>query len=135
MKGIDIFDPAMKLLGRALDFRALRHNVISSNIANIDTPRYRGFDVVLKGELSGDGAEDRLVRTHQDHLGGGGMDGIRPQVVQSTSSRHRMDGNSVDVDMEMTKLAENAIQYEALAQSLAQKLSMLKYAIDEGGNR
>jgi flagellar basal-body rod protein FlgB len=129
---IDIFK-------KVLDLRAERHNVISSNIANIDTPNYKSIDISFEEQLkaaadskSGNG----LKKTHSSHLPGGGSDieNINPEIkIDNTSAG--LDGNNVDIDKEVTKMAENTIMYNAVAQLVLKKFEGLKYAIDQGGSK
>ncbi|MCR4398803.1 MAG: flagellar biosynthesis protein FlgB, partial [Firmicutes bacterium] len=51
--------------------------------------------------------------------------------VDSTTSQ-RNDRNNVDIDREMTLLAENTLLYNALARQLSQKISLLRTVITEG---
>jgi flagellar basal-body rod protein FlgB len=50
-------------------------------------------------------------------------------VIQDNSTTFRNDGNNVDIDLEMTRLAENTLQYNALARSLTSHLGMLRQVI------
>lgn len=49
MSGSRIFDSTYGLLGNALDVSSRRHNLITSNIANIDTIGYKPVDLDFKG--------------------------------------------------------------------------------------
>ncbi len=66
-----IFGHTSKMLGKALDVSAKRHNLISGNIANMDTigykPRDLDFNKTLK-RLMGEKEPDFLDKTHQKHL-------------------------------------------------------------------
>lgn len=100
------------------------------------------FESTLQGALNrqADGSVGRariqLAQTNTRHLGGitaSASLGSPIQVV-STAGRGptRYDGNNVDVDKEMAKLAETQIAYNAVAQVTATKLSGLRNAINEG---
>jgi len=60
------------------------------------------------------------------------LEAVEPTLVLSTDGAPRMDGNTVDVDVEMTKLTENAGVYTATAQMLRARLEMLRTVINEG---
>lgn len=129
-------DPLPQMLKKALDFQSMRHTIISSNIANVDTPGYKAVDIEFEKELrSAIGSEDRLSMkpTHPKHIGGREKDfeGIRPKIV-SERGVSRLDGNNVDIDKEMTKLAENQLMYSAVIRALTNKGELIKYVIDQG---
>ena len=52
-------------------------------------------------------------------------------VAQDNSTTIRNDGNNVDIDLEMSKVAENTLHYNALAQALSSQFSILKQAMKE----
>ena len=44
-----VYNKAIPLVKEALNSRALRQDLISSNIANVDTPFYRPKDIEFEG--------------------------------------------------------------------------------------
>ena len=132
-----LFRGPIPLAGRALDLRAERHNWIASNLANMDTPHYKAFDVMVEEELErmdnpGQGAAVR--KTHPGHLS-------RPPGTSAGEGRLEahpgqpygsVEGNTVDVDREMAKLTENSLKFSTTAQILSAKLRGLKSAIQGG---
>lgn len=127
------------LLQRALDGADLRHRAIAENVANADTPGYKRLDVEFQEALKAalDGEESRgvaLVRTNPRHLPGGpsALANAEASVYRVSDTTGRADGNNVDPDSEMAKLAENTMLYDTLTQVLGRRLSMLRSAINEG---
>ena len=62
----------MALIERTLNLRSFSHEVLSSNIANIETPGYRAREVKFADELKkvGGGAGGTgLVSTHSGYIG------------------------------------------------------------------
>jgi flagellar basal-body rod protein FlgB len=122
------------LLGKVLDFRVLKHNLITSNIAHQDTPGYRAkelpFQEVLRSVLVNRHG-GTIQQTHPQHFtqASFNLDGIQVEAVSSPSLG--LDQNSVNIEYEMAALAENALQYQAAAQILAKKFAGLKQAIRE----
>ena len=53
------------------------------------------------------------------------------RTVQSNDAVRRLDGNTVDLDKEMTKLAENSLYYNVTAQIVSKKMRLLRTAISE----
>jgi flagellar basal-body rod protein FlgB len=132
-----LVDPTMRLLERALDFRVERHSLIASNIANAETPRYQATDIEFEGTLKEALSFNNLptvTRTNSRHLPVHPADhiAITPHVVARTSVSVGNDRNSVDVDTEMTRLAQNSLLYNAAAQMLSRKFGGIRLAIDGG---
>ncbi|MDO4231522.1 MAG: flagellar basal body rod protein FlgB [Lautropia sp.] len=120
--------------GKALVLRANRQEVISSNIANADTPNFKArdfdFSAALK-EASGTASSsitDRastpaaggglstvsLARTHSGHQQLGGISsGGRPDLKYVAPEQPSMDGNTVDLNRERAQFSQNAVGYEA----------------------
>lgn len=143
MKTDGIFSPTIQLLERSLDVRSTKHKVISANIANVDTPNYRPFDVLVeealkKGSARNDGPDDggiHLIQTDERHFGASDGTGTLPLERRefSVNAQFRMDGNKVDMDQEMVDLSENGILYSASAQIISAKFRGLKEIITSGG--
>ncbi|MBI3814705.1 MAG: flagellar basal body rod protein FlgB [Nitrospinae bacterium] len=124
---------------KVLDFRSERHNLISSNIANINTPNYKSSDISFEEQLRAvvDSESSKgLMKTHERHLPTGlkEIEKVSPEVVIDNTPPG-IDGNNVDIDKEVTKMAENTIMYNAVAQLVKDEFEGLKYAIDQGGSK
>jgi len=130
------FDPVIGALNSSLNLRLLNQNVISSNIANADTPGYKAkaveFESALRDAL---GVGDTLPTAESDpkHIVHHVTDPVEPEIYDDPNGVESLDGNTVDRASEMAKLAENQLLYDASAEMLKRKLGMLKYAITEGG--
>lgn len=133
---MDLFDGTIFLLGQVLNIQSARHQILAANIANADTPGYRAVDLVFEEEFRNALLTSRgtgLVKTHPKHFS---------QVFSLTPLRGRpaptgitsmgIDRNTVDIEQEMVKLAENSLMYEATVQMLIRKFRGLKEAIREG---
>jgi flagellar basal-body rod protein FlgB len=127
---------AITLLERSLDASSLRQKVLSNNISNIDTPNFKRSDVsfekTLQQVLDGDSLAGRRTDERHMQIGTSSVQEVRPQVYQDSATSMRNDGNNVDIDSEMTNLATNQIQYNALVQQMNQKFALLRYAVNEG---
>lgn len=107
-----------------------REEVISNNIANVNTKGYKRFDVVLKDEINNKN-DVSLKRTHSKHLQDGSVDSSY-EVKRDDSSSMRLDGNNVDVDVEMSNLAANSILFNSLVTSINNEYSMKSNVIRGG---
>ncbi|MGB5984505.1 MAG: flagellar basal body rod protein FlgB [Desulfobacterales bacterium] len=131
-----LFGPTISILEKSADLRIQRHNLIAANVANIDTPHYRSFDIVVEEELqkiTKPGETLPMARTSPGHLPGGASaaaaTGVTPRADQARAYSLRQDGNSVDLDREMTKLGQNQLLYDAAMEILARKFEGLKNSI------
>ncbi|WP_274427774.1 flagellar basal body rod protein FlgB [Desulfosarcina sp. BuS5] len=137
MNGNGLFDGMLSVLGKALDLRSIKHNTIVSNITNGDTPGYKAFDLVFENEIkkiTGAKAEVSIRKTQPGHLpaGRGAFENIEYRTEKAPRNNFRADGNTVDIDKEMSKLSENSLMYNATAQILSWKFQLLKNVITGG---
>ena len=119
-----LFDRLSQTLEHNMDLRLERGNMLTANLANVDTPGYTPvelkFDEALQGFLS---SEDRgaLQRAPEG------------EVEFDFYSLPDADGNAVDLDHEMSKMAENQLLYRAATRVYNKRMALVKYAIQEGG--
>jgi len=129
-----LFGKTANILEKGLDTASLRNQVLSKNLANVDTPGYKRFEVMFEAELSKARQQNRLkvTITHERHIPIGSKNGLtaEPKVVRSDDSSMRNDGNNVDIDREMAALAKNTLVYGAIAQELNGEFQKLKMAIN-----
>jgi flagellar basal-body rod protein FlgB len=117
---------------RSLDYHSSRHNVLASNIANVNTPGFRPKEL-----LRVEGVELRttlpLVRTEQEHFDIGGFGPVHDMtVVPDESNIGGLDGNNVSLEREMSKLAANDLRFQGAAKLVTRHLGMLRYAANDG---
>ncbi|WP_457569749.1 flagellar basal body rod protein FlgB [Desulfurobacterium sp.] len=103
-----------------------RSKVIQSNIANADTPGYTPKD--LKFEKCLDDQTLKLKTTDPKHIEPKSCDKSKFKVVELNKIAG-YDKNRVNVDEELGKLAETAIMYKTMVQSLHAELTKLKISI------
>lgn len=127
--------PSMDYLSRGLMAANLRHEVISNNIANVNTPNFKrsqvNFEDLLAKEMHLDDAPNqlKLVRTHDKHLPIGLPGKASPVIEEDDSTTMRVDGNNVDIDIEMAGLAKNQLYYNSMATELGNYISRLRSSI------
>lgn len=133
-----LFGTTLDLATQALNLRSRRHELITSNIANADTPGYKAFDVLVEESLQKQTANSsglQLKKTNSGHMPAARTTGpgIRPKIIQTPEPNNlRGDGNTVDMDHEMSNLAANQLLYRASAQIVAKKFQSLKSVINGG---
>ena len=132
-----IFDNTTAALAATLNMRLLKHNVISSNIANAETPGYHAkkldFEEALARALDIDGVRGMSTSSPEHFaVGAGSVGKIRPDIYENPEGAINNDGNTVDLEKEMSNLAENTVMYRAALQLINKKMAALKYAASEG---
>ena len=131
--GKKLFDQTMGMLNRSLDVRTARHRVLSSNVANAETPNYVSKDLPFQKilERSTENASAiPLRKTHPRHFPEPGSTVLTTDWSSEIESQPSEEG--VNIDQEMAKLAENNLMFQAGVQSLVKKLEALKMTISEG---
>jgi flagellar basal-body rod protein FlgB len=133
-----LFDKTMNALGTSANFRQLRQNITSANIANAETPGYVAKKVDFEEALSRAIAVEDLGPAQGNDpahfpMGRGPLSRVRADVYDNPDVNTNPDGNTVDLEREMSTLAENSIMYKAAVQLINKKLAALKYAATEGG--
>lgn len=127
------------LVKQALDYRAMRQDMIASNIANVDTPFYRPRDVSFEQTLREKKAEIfhnkdnelQMARTDSAHLPPlKDKSSIRATTFFRDGHMARNDGNSVDLDVETTEMSKNSIMYNALVLADKKEGGIFKSVID-----
>lgn len=121
-------DNAARAAKLALDGLSLRQQAISRNLANIDTPGYQAqtvsFEETLKHALN-ESPTLAMSLTNDSH-----QVSAEQSMNFSSSLRpggsYRADQNNVDIDVEMIEMSEAGIQYQAVSQTISQKLLLLK---------
>jgi flagellar basal-body rod protein FlgB len=131
-----LFSTTISMLEKLLDFQSQRHNILSTNVAHVDTPGYKGHDLRFSDELKnavGTKGTIPLKRTNERHLPleANKLKGVKGRLVPCNDAIHRRDGNTVDLDKEMAKLAENSLYYNATAQIISKKMSLIRTSITE----
>lgn len=134
MKTAGLFNQTISMLERALDLRTRKHSLVSSNLANSDTPGYKPFTLMVEEEMQKTADKKNqlpLLKTQATHLQSPRTNNDHIKTVRRASSGYslRGDGNEVDVDVEMTDMARNQLMYSASAQLISRKLRGLKEVI------
>ena len=147
---VDKLDQLFGFQEQALHLRSQRHQILASNIANADTPNYkaRDFDfqsalqkavgqqsgntlpmtATASGHLTADGAPAGDVTPMQASLSQQAKS-LQGEVQYRTSQQPSIDGNTVDMDGERMRFADNTVRYEADLNIVTQKIKSMLAAI------
>lgn len=121
---------------KALNASWKRNEVISSNIANVNTPNYKKasveFESLLQSFLKTDSVAGKT--THQKHIPIGirSLNELDYRINTQKDFMTRRDGNNVDIDVEMGELSKNIINYNTISTQMNNSFKRLRSAINEG---
>lgn len=138
---LDKLTDSMQFSSAALQLRAKRQEVLTSNISNVDTPNYKAVDFKFADALKSATSKTSdlkaaqgggLATTHAGHIGGSDSSGLSTEALLQyrRGGRSTLDNNSVDIEKERAAFAENTVKYEAALKSINGRLAALKQAMD-----
>ncbi len=125
------------LLFQNLNFRGEKQKVISSNIANINTPKYKTKDISFENELQKASMKNdlQLRVTHHNHIS------FETQSIPTSQFNtfevegleEQNDGNNVNLDKQMSDMAKNSIMFNAIQGSIKKDAAWFKEVIAASG--
>ena len=126
--------PTIDFMQRGLQAANLRQEVISNNIANVNTPGFKKSDVLFESMLAKElGFEKdkklQMVRTQDKHMPMSAGEKVTAKIQLQDTTTMRVDGNNVDSDVEMANLAKNQIYYNAMAKKIGSYIQGVKNVI------
>ena len=117
-----------------LNFRGERQKVISSNIANINTPNYKTKDLVFQNELDNSLNENSLKMrvTNNKHMLTSDINSINtnPRLVQVSGLQEQNDGNNVNLDSQMSEQSKNKVIFDAIQSSIKRDSRLFRSVIE-----
>lgn len=128
------FSKALGIHEQALGFRAQRAEVLANNIANADTPHYQARDLDFASVLSAQAEQhtqqrSAMQRTHSQHIDVQPMQLMDPALRFRNPQHASIDQNTVDLQIEQSNYAENALQFQASFTLLNSKFKGLMTAL------
>lgn len=131
-----LFPRHLEVSATVMDLQLERQNLVSSNIANLNTPGYQPrrleFEKELQAALELDDAH-RVARTHQRHLPGAFRPGAHGEVFRELRPRVVPGTDGVNLDTEMALMTKNSLAYTTLATVLQKDYTGIQKMIQEGG--
>lgn len=125
-----------KLMSRKMDWLTQRQEVVSQNIANANTPEYKGRDLkpfTFRDALS-DNRRLTPVATNPSHLAGTrGAGGLAKEEKVRDPYETAPDGNNVVLEEQMMRMSQNAMDYQTITNLYKKQVTMIKSAIRSGG--
>lgn len=135
---IDRIGEDFRFYQQALALRTQRHEVLSSNIANADTPNYKARDFDFRAAMQGaiEGRmrlpDTHLAMTSPRHIPGKAHSpGPDVELLYRQPLQPSMDGNTVDMDVERMHFADNTIRYQTGLTVLSSRIRTLMAALQQ----
>lgn len=134
---INKLDKELNFHHQALSLRAARQELLSSNVVNADTPNFKAKDIdfasVLHEKLSLTTNLNKvgLNTTSSMHINSAAQGVFGDNILYRVPLQPSADGNTVDMDMERTRFADNAIKYDASITFLNNEFRNLTLAMQE----
>ncbi len=115
-------------LSLALDAASMRQQAIAANIANADVPGYQPMAVDFESRL--DDAQRKLDSGKPLEMDD--LSGIAPRFVADASLQPTGLSPKVTLDLEMARLAQNGVQFQALTTALSRHFQVMSLAVNDG---
>ena len=126
------FQTALGIHEKALHVRAKRAEVLANNLVNADTPNFKARDIdfksVLKGQMVDTPSSTKIAATNSRHIGGSNSL-FQAELMYRNPMQPSLDGNTVDEQGEMSRYAQNTMDFQASFQFLNSKFKGLRSAI------
>ena len=125
MEGLD---KLLQFQSEALKLRSYRQELLSANIANSDTPNYKAVDFEFAQALK---SATEAIATSKSSSGspGGTSSAPGPELKYRMPAQSSLDGNSVEMDAERGKFADNTVRYEAAMRTLSAQIKTMLAAV------
>ncbi len=116
-----------------LNFRAERQKVISSNIANINTPNYKTKELVFEDELNLSLKNSlQMKQTNSKHMNNIDLASnlSNPRLVEVQGLQEQNDGNNVNLDAQISEQSKNKVIIDAIQSSIKRDSRLFRNMID-----
>lgn len=118
-----LFDTTQIALEQALQGAAVRQQALANNIANANTPGFVRSDVDFHSQLA------QALSSSDPQAA---LEGVSFAPQRDTSGATRVDGSNVDIDVEMSDLSQNALDYQTMAAVAKSRLHLITIALGGG---
>lgn len=115
-----------------LNFRAEKQKVISSNIANINTPNYKTKELVFEDELTAQSNSLKMKQTNLKHIStiDNNLSNVNPKLLEVKGLQEQNDGNNVNLDNQVSEMSKNKILYDAIQSSIKRDSRLFRSVIE-----
>lgn len=128
--------PLFAMLKQRMSWLSARQNVLSQNVANVDTPGYAArdlkpvdFEKILQGATTPAEFQGGLRLTDTRHISVTPADGSDFTDVDAPDVEASPNGNTVSLEQEMIRVSDTQAEYQAASNLYAKAIDMVKTAI------
>jgi flagellar basal-body rod protein FlgB len=109
----------LQMMKKTADQLSFRHTLLTNNIANVNTPRYKrrdtaDFQKMLREAVDKKGFQSKTSDSRHIKFGRKDFDEVKPTMIIQDFSRFRTDKSSVDIDTEMAEFSKNSMRYQLM---------------------
>lgn len=132
---IDRLDAEFNFLQKSLGLRQQRMELLSSNIANADTPNYKArdfdFKMALEKAVGANGAlpNTSLTLTSSRHIPALGTGPLQFAPQYRVPHQATVDGNTVEMDVERVAFADNTMKQQASIHFVSSRVKSMLTAL------
>jgi flagellar basal-body rod protein FlgB len=134
---VDRLSEDFRFFQQSIGLRAQRQEVLSSNIANADTPNFKARHFDFKTAMT-NALDERMRLSDQNlsltsarHIPGKAVSSGPTDLLYRLPYQPSLDGNTVDMDIERVQFADNTLHYQSSLQVLSGRMRSMLQAIQE----
>jgi len=113
-------DKIVGFLEAGLKAESVRQRTIANNVANLETPGYRGVEVKF----------EELISKALDSGHEGDVETIEPEIYELNQTQVKPNGNDVSLETEIGRMIKNTLRHKAYIRLLSKKYEQMQLAID-----
>jgi flagellar basal-body rod protein FlgB len=130
--------PLFQAIGERLGFLEARQNVLSDNIANVDTPGFKPKDLKTQsfGTLTAAAFQKLQPAVTDPHhmLPASAGSTAYPLETKSGKSEETVNGNGVNLEEQLLKISQTSFDHQTVLNLYHKQIGLLKTALDRGGS-
>lgn len=124
-----------ELLFQRLTYSGDKQKIISSNIANINTPNYKTKGISFDNHLINAKNKHNLAlnTTHNNHIAFDTIsnnNSLKDNIFNVKGLEEQNDGNNVNLDKQISEMAKNSVMYDAITSSIKKDAQWFKFVLD-----
>lgn len=121
-----------KSLYEQLNYRGEKQKIISSNVANINTPNYKTKDLVFEDQLKEASNTLQMKQTNSKHIStmSSSLSTVNPRLIEVQGLEEQNDGNNVNLDTQMSEMSKNKILFDAIQSSIKKDSRLFRSVIE-----
>lgn len=132
------FGKTVDILQRTMDVSLIRREVISNNIANVETPNFKRSNVNFEASLSRALASENEPKGLEAKMSSPrhipfnrpvDYKSVEPRVVLDYLTQSNNNGNNVDIEQETMAATQNQMMYELMTSSLSSQFRRINMVL------